>query len=163
MIVLDITNPLFAEVARATEDAADLAGFKVLQASSSQSPERQGDYLRMFQEQRLSGVLISPVGETQELVAQAEVVGMKLVMVDHQSDRRTCCSVSVNDVAGGKMAVEHLLNTGKRRITFVGGPLNITHIKERLAGAQTVIDESPGASLKVMPAIRQDVVSGRGC
>ena len=161
LIVLDSTNPFFGDIARAAEDAADLSGFHILQASSSQSPVRQKDYIRMFQEQRLSGVLLSPVGDSSELRAQAESVGMKLVMIDHQSDERTSCSVSVDDIAGGQMAVEHLIATGKKKIGFVGGPLEITQIKDRLQGARNVVDQNPGVSLRVIPATRQDVISGR--
>jgi LacI family transcriptional regulator len=57
------------------------------------------------------------------------------VLVDRVS-ARSQCSVSVDDVAGGEMAVRHLIAEGHRRLAFVGGPQTINQVADRLAGAR---------------------------
>src|SRR5690242_9655706 len=61
LVVLDVTNPFFTEVARGVEDAANEAGYVVILCNSDNSPEKEGRYLHMLQEQRTAGILITPV------------------------------------------------------------------------------------------------------
>ena len=161
LVVLDAANPFFADIALAAEQYADKHGYQLLLGNSRQDIQREFRYLKMFQEQRLSGVLLSPVEKINGLADNFRNMGMQVVVVDQKVDASSACSVSVDDIAGGAMAAEHLLSIGRKRIAFVGGPLEIHQVNDRLVGAKSVIDRDPGATLIVLPAAAQDVISGR--
>ena len=70
-------------------------------------------------------------------------------------------SVAVDDVVGGYIAVRHLIETGRRRIAFVGGPMGIRQVADRLAGARRAVAESAGATLEIVPTESLSVLAGR--
>ena len=87
--------------------------------------------------------------------------GIPTVLVDRQADNLSFSSVAVDDLAGGEMAVAHLLSVGRRRIAFVGGPESIRQVADRLSGARKAIEAAPGATLEVIGTESLTVLSGR--
>ncbi len=73
------------------------------------------------------------------------------------------CSVSVDDVLGGRLAARHLLDTGHTRIGFVGGPLTLHQVRNRLDGARQALAGAglPAEALIGLPTERLDVAAGR--
>jgi LacI family transcriptional regulator len=139
LVVLDVANPFFTDVARGAEDVAEENGMVVTLCNSSENAERETRHLDHLEEQRVQGVLITPVeGATPRLERLVER-GIPVVLVDRGSGARNRCSVAVDDVMGGQMAVGHLLEGGHRRIAFVGGPMRIQQVQDRYAGAQAAV------------------------
>src|SRR5690606_6967995 len=64
------------------------------------------------------------------------------VLVDRFSADGEFSSVSVDSIAGGRIAVEHLIETGRRRIAFVGGPFQLRQMNDRLAGARAAAENA---------------------
>src|SRR5690606_21046331 len=106
--------------------------------------------LDLFEEQRVAGVLISPLHSDLSRLWRLREAGTPVVLVDRGSRDRSFSSVSVDDVEGGRIAVRHLLDLGRKRITFVGGPQSIEQVQHRLAGAQSVVAQAPDAALEHM-------------
>lgn len=162
LVVLDASNPFFAELARGAEGAAEDAGYALLLGNSGHTAEREDHYLDLFNQQRLSGVLVSPVEEVPAGLAGLRTNGTQAVLVDRKADSNLCCSVSVDDVAGGRIAVKHLIEQGRQKIAFVGGPLSIPQVADRLTGAKDAIRASKGsATLKVYKSRDMNVLAGR--
>jgi LacI family transcriptional regulator len=69
--------------------------------------------------------------------------------------------VSVDDVVGGSLAVRHLIETGRRRIAFVGGPTSIRQVADRLEGARRAVAEASGVTLEVVDTESLTVLQGR--
>jgi LacI family transcriptional regulator len=161
LIVLDVRNPFFTDVARGAEDAATLAGLSVLLGNSDENVARESTYLDLFEEQRVHGVLISPFGDVTPRLARLRSRGIPAVLVDRLSADRSFSSVSVDDVAGGRLAVEHLLSTGRNRIAFAGGPMEIRQVSDRLEGARQAVARRPGATLEVLTTAALTVLEGR--
>ena len=63
LVVLDVRNPFFTEVARGAEDRAAEDGMTILLGNSDENADRERSYLDLFEEQRVHGVLISPLGD----------------------------------------------------------------------------------------------------
>jgi LacI family transcriptional regulator len=135
LIVLDGGNPFFTDVARGAEDAAMDKGLAVLIGNSDESTDRERTYVDLFEERRVAGLLISPAGDDLSRLARLRDQGTAVVLVDRRADDEHFASVSVDDVAGGRIAVEHLAATGRTRIAFVGGPSSIRQVADRHAGA----------------------------
>ncbi|WP_062462316.1 LacI family DNA-binding transcriptional regulator [Demequina soli] len=159
MLVLNVGNPFFADVAHVVQELAQPEGSPLVIASSDQDPELEARLLTMFEESRARGLIVAPVhGVTPGLVA-AQRRGMPIVLLDEHAGAEQFCSVSLDGTAGGYLAASHLLERGRRRLAFVGGP--ITQVTDRLAGVSRAVDEAPGALLSVFEVPDLTVDQGR--
>lgn len=133
LVVLDIGNPFFTDIARGVEQVAAERGYAVLLCNSDGSPGRQDTHLRFLEEQRVDGALITPVNGDLSRVEQLQSRGTAVVLVDEPGqDGR--CSVAVDDVRGGQIAGEHLLSVGRRKVAYVTGPDSIRQCVDRGVG-----------------------------
>lgn len=162
LVILDVGNPFFAELARGAEDEAARAGLSIILGNSDEKAEREATYLDLFEEQRMHGILISPFGDITARLRRLRDRGIPTVLVDRTSVDASFSSVSVDDVTGGRLAVEHLIAIGRRRIAFVGGPMGIRQVTDRLEGARRAIEATPGTSLEVVDSGASTVIAGRG-
>lgn len=160
LIVLDVGNPFFTDVARGAEGRAAEDGFSVLLGNSDESTSRESGYLDLFEEQRVHGVLISPVADDLPRLRKTRDRGIPVVLVDRQAPDRRFSSVAVDDVAGGRTAAEHLISIGRRRIAFVGGPESIRQVADRLSGARIAASERAGVALEYVPTASLTVRAG---
>jgi LacI family transcriptional regulator len=154
LMVLDIGNPFFAEVARGVEDECSGRGYAVILSSSAASPEREERNMLMLAEQRVRGVLITPVDDAGGRLDRLRERGVAAVMLDHIATQPHQCAVAVDDVAGGDMAVAHLLARGAGTVAYVTGPLSIRQCADRRAGARRALAAAgrPGAALREVVA-----------
>ncbi|GAA2890673.1 LacI family DNA-binding transcriptional regulator [Streptosporangium fragile] len=152
--VIDIANPFFTDVAAGVEEVASERGYAVILGNSSGDRLKEERNLLVFAEQRVRGVLITPAGENLAKVDQLRERGISVVLVDHPAERPDQCSVAVNDVTGGAMAVSHLLTAGADRIAYVTGPLTVRQCADRLIGAERALaaaGRDPRAVLEEIP------------
>lgn len=160
LVVLDVRNPFFAEVARGTEEAAEEHGLSVLFANSDENLDREKNLLVLFEEQRVAGILVSPLSSELAEIKRIRDRGTPIVLVDRKSRDKSFSSVSVDDVAGGFLAADHLIATGKKKLMFAGGPMEIEQISDRLKGAQSAAD-AKGVKLEVGVTKNLTVLEGR--
>ena len=161
LVVLDVRNPFFTDVARGAEDRAAVGGFSVILGNSDEKMDRESTYLDLFEVQRVHGVLISPLGDITARLRQLRDRGIPPVLVDRTSADASFSSVSVDDIDGGRLAVEHLVSQGRRRIAFIGGPMQIQQVADRLEGARMAIAAHPEAALEVITIDALSVIEGR--
>jgi LacI family transcriptional regulator len=162
LVVLDVRNPFFTDLAAGAEGVAASLGLSVVLCNSNDDTSREHHYLSSLREQRAFGILITPVGSRTSTIDEIRRRGIPVVLVDRAA-RGNECSVSVNDRVGSELAVSHLIDQGHRRIGFVGGPLSITQVSQRLAGARAAV-EAAGLSSDALTMIetpRLDVEQGR--
>lgn len=160
LVVLDVGNPFFGEVARGAEEAAENHGFSVLFANSDENSERERKLLALFEEQRVAGILVSPLTSDLSEIKSIRSRGTPVVLVDRKSKNKDFSSVSVDDVAGGFLAVEHLITIGKKKLMFAGGPMEIEQISDRLQGAQSAANLM-GVKLEIGKTKNLTVLEGR--
>ncbi|MEV4320023.1 substrate-binding domain-containing protein [Actinocrispum sp. NPDC049592] len=139
LIVLDMANPFFHDVAKGVEDVASSLGYAVVLCNSDEQAGREDRYLQVLEEQRVRGVLITPVEVSSERLDALRRRGTPTVLVDRHDPRIDCCSVAVDDVAGGMLAGEYLVSLGHKRIAFFSGPMGIRQCADRLAGLRQAV------------------------
>ncbi|MCP2164009.1 LacI family DNA-binding transcriptional regulator [Goodfellowiella coeruleoviolacea] len=163
LLVLDLGNPFFVDVARGAEQAAHGAGLSVITCNSGQRVDTEAAYLAMLAEQRVRGVLLSTVDTEGEGLDRFRRSGIPHVFVDRKVPGDQACSVSVDDVAGGELAMRHLVEAGHTRIAFVNGPTVLTQCRDRQAGVDAALASAPPPQrhLSVLDATGLDVASGR--
>jgi LacI family transcriptional regulator len=159
-VVLDAGNPFFTDVARGVEEVADARGRAVFLCNSGENPAREDAYLDMLEQQRVEGVLITPVDRPDRRIAQLRRRGIPVVVVDRDAGPDHC-SVTVDDIAGGELAATHLLESGHTRIAFVGGPTSIGQVADRLAGARKATAAAGAPDPVLLETTALNVAEGR--
>jgi LacI family transcriptional regulator len=135
-VVLDATNPFFTDVARGVEEVAKASNLALFLCNSDQDADREDQYLEQLTELRARGVLITAMDYANPRLRRLRDAGVPVVLVDRApqgSDE--WCTVGVDDVAGGELAVSHLIEAGHRTLAFVGGPATIPQVADRHTGA----------------------------
>lgn len=163
LLVLDMGNPFFVDVAKGAERAARAAGLGVMVCNSAQSAAEETEYLTLFAEQRVRGVLVTPVESGSGGLAALRRQQIPFVLVDRVAADADGCSVSVDDVTGGRLAVGHLIAAGHRSVVYVGGPPEIQQVRDRRTGALAALAGAglPPRALTEVSADRLDVSAGR--
>ncbi|WP_440709113.1 LacI family DNA-binding transcriptional regulator [Herbiconiux sp. YIM B11900] len=159
IMVLDVSNPFFTDIARGAEDALALTGRSLILGNSGEEAHRELGYLDLFEEQRVAGLLITPVGDVLSRLERLRSRGSPVVLVDRHENARSFSSVSVDDLQGGALAAGHLLDLGRSRLAFVGGPQHVLQVAERLRGARDTVLARGARPLRVLEfeTMRADV------
>jgi LacI family transcriptional regulator len=162
-VMLDGSNPFFHDVAQGIESAADDADLSLFICNSNSKAEREEIHLDRLSQQRVQGILITPVDPDAAYLSEIAARGIPVVIVDRVRTNGECCSVAVDDILGGRIAVEHLVEQGHTRVAVIGGPESIGQVHERLAGAREIWSELglPPDDLVYLPTAAMTVAEGR--
>lgn len=142
LVIPDIANPFYAAIVDAVVDAADQHRYAVALCASHDDLEREQRHLAVLAEQRAAGALVVSLSSESSRLEQLRMVGTRLIVIDRPADVAQYCSVSVDDVHGGRLAVEHLLTIDGAGITLVNGPTGIPQCASRRAGAIEALADS---------------------
>jgi len=161
LVVRDITNPFFSDLARGVEQVAAAAGYSVLLSDSARDPARERAAVELYQQLRARGVIIAPVAHSPDREF-ARRLDMPVVLANRATDYRGACIVSVDNVAGGQLATAHLLESGHRRLAALGGTADIPQIRDRRDGAtRAMLLGDPAARMLTISTERLDIATGR--
>lgn len=152
MIVIDAGSPFFAALERAAEDAAVERDYAILLGNSGQEPDRERRYLELFEAQRTQGLLITPLGSELDRLQSIRDRGTPVVLIDYRDPLQRFPSVAVDHVRGGRLAVEHLAEIGRRRIALIEGPVKFAQISDRHEGAISAARALGGIQLQWLHA-----------
>ncbi|CAN2229575.1 PurR Transcriptional regulators [Candidatus Nanopelagicaceae bacterium] len=134
LIVPDVANPFFTEVARGVEDAASKRDYAVFLCNSDESATKEDRYVNVLIQQQVRGVLITPADMKSDRLEVMRERGIAVTLLDREIKGRKQCSVSVDDVHGGQIAIEYLAGLGHKDIAWVCGPESIPQVADRGAG-----------------------------
>lgn len=162
-VMLDASNPFFTDVAQGIELAAESADLSLFLCNSNNRSSREETHLALLEQHRVQGVLITPVDPDADYLDRVVSRGTPLVIVDRIRRDDSFCSVAVDDVLGGRLAIEHLVDLGHRRVAFVGGPLSIGQVDDRYRGARAAWTEAglPEEDLVLIACSALTVAEGR--
>ncbi|MFK4599480.1 LacI family DNA-binding transcriptional regulator [Streptomyces pristinaespiralis] len=132
LVISDVLNPYFTELARSVEDEARTRGYSVIIGNANERPDLQDHHVRTLLERRIDGLLVSPADGRSPLMLDAAGGGTPVVFVD-----RWIPGVDVPVVrADGRDAVRdlvaHLHGLGHRRLAIIAGPAATTTGQERV-------------------------------
>jgi LacI family transcriptional regulator len=151
MVVMDIANPFFTDVVKGAEGLLYQDQYSVQIGNSDSDLDRELTLLERFEQQRVGGVLFAPIEDSASRVLRLRQRGIPVVIVDRAGTGTDYCSVGVDDIAGGRLAGQHLLEQGHRRLAFVGGPSSLAQVRDRRRGAELAVEQAGGdASLLVV-------------
>ncbi|MGN6127659.1 MAG: LacI family DNA-binding transcriptional regulator [Humibacter sp.] len=121
LVVPDLSNPFFSELASVIEDALQADGYLVVLCDTRGEVQRENDYLRRLAEMRVAGVIGDFAGRTDVDLSALEAVGSPLVLLG-STHTDSISSVTVDSAAAGLLAAHHLLSLGHERVAFLSAP-----------------------------------------
>lgn len=164
LVVHDVTNPFFTEVASGVEQAANAANAIVILCNAENSIAREQQYLRTLEEQRVQGVLLFPLSGDVKPLEQLHGRGMGVVLLDQPRQLVNLSWVSVDDVRGAELVGTHLLQTQYLQIGYVRGPLHIHQCVDRRRGLEraiTSVGRDPKQVIADIPVQAHTIVEGQ--
>jgi LacI family fructose operon transcriptional repressor len=148
LIVADIRNPFFTAVSRAVEDVAYQAGLRVILCNTDENPEKEAMYLKLMEEERVTGAIFAPTRLTAERIGEM-VWNFHAVLIDRATARGGVDAVVLDNHAAAEMLVEHLHDQGYRRIAGLFGDASTTGIERHqgYVAAMTRFGLEPAAAI----------------
>ncbi len=135
LIVSDIRNPFFAEVARGAEDAARAAHCDLVLCNSDLDAHKQIEYVHFLLEKRVDGILMNSVAvlsrAQQQELAKCPV---PIVLLNRAASREAFSTVYADNAAGGALAGQYLSSLGHRAIAHITGPRHHGNLTDRARG-----------------------------
>ncbi|MBG0566503.1 LacI family DNA-binding transcriptional regulator [Actinoplanes aureus] len=160
LVLVDIGNSLFVDIARGAEAATAASGLKLLLANSDVDQAKQDAYLELFDQAQTAGLLLAPLDGPLDAARAIARRGRPIVVVNAPAADPDMCCVAVDEQLGGYLAAHHLIAQGARRLAFVGGPLHLHAIRDRLDGARQAATEA-SLDLTVIETHALNVRDGR--
>jgi LacI family transcriptional regulator len=134
LVLLDLANPFFTDLARGVEERASEEGYSVIVCNTDEDADKEDAYLTVLEERRVHGVLIVPVAPANPRVEHLRGRGTPIVRITHRiSDDE--CGIGVDDLLGGELAMDHLLALGHERVAYVTSASHVWPTDERREGA----------------------------
>jgi len=121
LIIPDITNPFFPDVARGVEDEARKENYNVFLCNSNWDTERELEILEALRQNRVDGIIINPNSFSNiEFINQ---LGIPVVYLSTRVDEGESTYIGIDNIKGAMIAVDHLVECGYKRIAYVGGTI----------------------------------------
>jgi LacI family transcriptional regulator len=128
LVVPDLLHPFFAQVAKALSNAIRKRGYSLIVSSSEEDQELEQREIRQLLARRLDALVIASNGTNVAPFEQMEQRGDKFVLIDRDFNGLGANFVGIDDVAAGRIATEHLIDVGCRRVAHIRGRENSTGV-----------------------------------
>ncbi|MGQ9490799.1 MAG: LacI family DNA-binding transcriptional regulator [Anaerolineae bacterium] len=122
LVVPDIANPFFSEVARGAEDVAHAAGYNLFLCNTIEDPAREMEVLRSLEAQHVDGIVLCSSRLSDQQLAAVATALPALVLVNRRLPESRLSSICVDDERGACDAMNHLIGGGRRNIGLLAGP-----------------------------------------
>jgi LacI family transcriptional regulator len=141
MVINDLANPFFAELAVGIERVFQTAGFIPFIANSSENALRQAEVLRSMREHDIAGLIICPARGTRPADLEGfAAAGLPVVLAMRRLAGLKLASVTPDNHRGARRAVDHLIALGHRRIAFIGGYGDMIAHNDRSGGWRAALE-----------------------
>lgn len=146
VILPDSTNPYFAEVVRGIEDTSFDQGYSVILCNSDNDLDKERHYTNVLVEKQVDGIIFVAAGLSSENIYALQVRGVPLVLVDRHVPEVLVDNVLTDNLLGGRLATNHLIELDHRIIGCISGPKGVRLSSERIDGYRQAL-KSAGISL----------------
>jgi LacI family transcriptional regulator, galactose operon repressor len=133
LVISDLVNPFFAEIARAVEQEARAHGYCVVLANADENAEQQITYVRTLLDRRVDGLLVCPATDDAAWMDEVVATGLPLVLLDRSVPGADCPVVRVDGAEALADLAATLVGAGHERVGVIAGPSDTSTGRERLA------------------------------
>jgi LacI family transcriptional regulator, galactose operon repressor len=140
LIISDITNPFFTSIVRGVEDVANARGYSLILGNTDENLQKEMSYMRLLESKRVDGLIVAATLGNHEYLRSWPAHWLPVVSIDRLPEDVSIDAVLVDNVAGARQAIEHLIALGHERIGIVTGLSGIITTEERLTGYQQALE-----------------------
>lgn len=142
LIVPDISNPFFSEIAKGISDVLYQNGYNLFLSTSYDNIEQELQSITTLSEYSIDGLIISTVNTNDsQYEAVLKKLNVPIILLDRHSALKGYTSIGVADKDGGYQATQYLLDNGHERIACITGSVDIQNLQERLAGYREALQQ----------------------
>lgn len=141
LIVADISNPFFSNIARIIEDEAKKQGYVVIFGSSDENADKQSDLINVFLTRLVDAFIIAPAANTAEQIQEIAQRGVPVVLIDRFFPGLSVDCVHIDNLNASERAVKQLVRNGRRKIGMLAYDTTQPHMEERKLGYKAVLKE----------------------
>jgi LacI family transcriptional regulator len=142
LIVPDIADTFFSVVSHAVQDTARANGYLVWLAASDDDPTIEAAQVEMMTHHPVDGILLVPTDSRNSYLKAVAAGSTPVITIDRPMEVATTDSVGVENREGARMAVDHLIQHGYKRISCITTNAHLLTIKERIAGYKDSMREA---------------------
>ncbi len=141
VIVPDITNPFYTNIARGVEDVAHAHNYSLILGNTDEDPEKEKKYLQLLESKQADGLIIAVTDRSYAYLKSLPIQNLALVSIDRSLFDLGIDTVMVENKVGARTAIEHLIALGHRRIGLLTGVRGIAPTEERLMGYTEALEK----------------------
>ncbi len=142
LVIPDIRNPFFPELARGAEDKANEKGYNIIFCNTDDDSDKEEKYINMLVEKMVDGIVFTAASEREKGFEGKKKFSVPIVLVDRDIDIDGIIGkVTVDNFMGGYEGTKHLLQLGHERILYLSGPLVNKTGSDRLKGYKKALNE----------------------
>jgi LacI family transcriptional regulator len=140
LIVPDLLDPFFPELVDGADAAASALGYSIILGGSASTEARTLKYLHLMVDQRVDGLIIAAAELPAESRRWLADIPVPVVAVNAEAGDFAQTSITSDNEGGARLAAEHLIELGHRRIAYLRGPVGIEAAQRRLRGFRAACD-----------------------
>lgn len=135
LILPDIVNPFFPEIARGAEDRARESGYNIIICNTDDNVDQENKYIHMLSEKMVDGIILTHSANRNDEMTGLENTRIPIILIDRDYDSPNILGkVMVDNAKASRAGVNYLVKKGYRRIAYIAGPLNTGTARDRLEG-----------------------------
>lgn len=136
LLIPDITNPFFPEVAKGVEDVAHEKGYNIMLCNTENDDKKEKNYVELLKGRQVDGLIIAKAGEEFKHLQETIKSGVPISFIDRPVDVSGADQIISDNIQGMKLAVEKLYSLGHTKIGLISGPQDLHIVNERNIGFQ---------------------------
>jgi LacI family transcriptional regulator len=142
LIISDITNPFYPELARGVEDKANEAGYNVIICNTDNNLIKEENYLNMLAEKMVDGIILTRSANWTGNISGIDRIALPFILINGNAENKNVKGrILVSNEKGAYQAVAYLLNKGYRKIILINGEMTARASLERMQGYQKALQE----------------------
>lgn len=142
LLIPDMVNPFFAELARNVEDRAHELGFNLVICNTDNDMKKEIKYVQLLRQKSVDGIIVATGVRNDEFLKELVVQHVPIALIAREMSVLTASTVLVDDFAGGYNATSHLIELGHKRIAIIAESMSVSSSKERVRGYKHALEEA---------------------
>ncbi|MBO9154697.1 LacI family DNA-binding transcriptional regulator [Chitinophaga sp. GCM10012297] len=150
LIVADISNPFFGNIARTIEDEAKRNNYTVIFGSSDENLDKSSDLINVLLNRQVDGLILIPTEGSEQQIKQLRKQQVPFVLIDRYFPQLPVSQIGINNFQASYNAISHLVKTGHQRIGMIAYKTALYHINERKRGyTEALADNGQNSMMKL--------------
>jgi LacI family transcriptional regulator len=142
LVMTDITNPFFTQIARGVEDQASRSGYTVIYCNTDESEAKEEKYISILMQKQVDGVLLVPARSNSKSVNFLFSNGIPVVLIDRSIPDTQTDLVRSDSEQGAYNLTRHLIELGHKKIVTISGPREVSTASDRVSGYRRAMAEA---------------------